>query len=431
MPIGNRLPTNKMGKISSGIRSLDSLIDSLYIGDNVVWEVDAGTASHLFIQSFIEQALADSQKIIYVSFNTSPQSILNNLSKLLSPEHFILIDCFTSGKGKNDNTFLKFYETASNLNIVRINNPKSIEEFTHKLNSLEDSFSRGVRYVFDSLTGMQDLWGNENETYKFFTYMCPRLYDLGTVAYWLLEKEAHSQSFKANLRHITQVVFDLYKRRDKLYIKALKLEGRQDREAFKPHLYEIEGRDVTVTFPKRELATDVGGRIKDVRTRLGISQKELADKVDLTPSFISQLENNQISPSLSSFLQIAEALGISPNDLLQKEKKRDEADWLFRKDHTLQSLLKKEEGYSLFNIVSNDKTSAYLTVINAGAELDSHFLSSKKNELIHVLKGTISVKIENSEKMLSHGDSIYLKHSLPSVWKNASDEETELLVICV
>ncbi|MDP3048298.1 MAG: helix-turn-helix domain-containing protein, partial [Thermodesulfovibrionales bacterium] len=223
----------------------------------------------------------------------------------------------------------------------------------------------------------------------------------------------------------------LYKRRDKLYIKALKLDGRQDREAFKPHLYEIDGKNVTVTFPKRESSTDIGNKIKEIRTRLGISQKELADKVDLTPSFISQLENNQISPSLSSFLQIAEALGISPTDLLQKEKKRDGVDWLFKKDHTLQSLLKKEDGYSLFNIVSNDKTSAYLTVINAGAELDNHFLNSKKNELIHVLKGTVSVKIENSEKMLSPGDSIYLKHSLPSVWKNASDEETELLVICV
>lgn len=420
-----------MSKISSGIKNLDNLINSLYIGDNVVWEVDAGTSYDVFVRNFIRQSFDDSQKVIYVSFNKSPQSILNETRDFLCPEHFILIDCFTSGKGKNDNTFSRFYENPTNINVVRIKNPKNIEEFTQTLNSLEDSLPTGVRYVIESLTGMQDLWGDENDTYRFFTYMCPRLYDLGTVAYWILEKEAHSQKFKANLRHITQVVFDLYKRRDKLYIKALKLDGRQDREAFKPHLYEIDGKNVTVTFPKRESSTDVGNKIKEIRTRLGISQKELADKVDLTPSFISQLENNQISPSLSSFLQIAEALGISPTDLLQKEKKRDEADWLFRKDHTLRSLLKKEEGYSLFNIVSNDKTSAYLTVINAGAELDSHFLSSKKNELIHVLKGTVSVKIENSEKMLSPGDSIYLKHSLPSVRKNASDEETELLVICV
>lgn len=420
-----------MSKISSGIQSLDRIIDSLYIGDNVVWEVDAGTSYDVFIQSFIRQSFDDSQKVIYVSFNKSPQSILNETRDFLCPEHFILIDCFTSGKGKNDNTFLRFYENPTNINVVRIKNPKNIEEFTQTFNSFEDSLPTGVRYVIESLTGMQDLWGDENDTYRFFTYMCPRLYDLGTVACWILEKEAHSQKFKANLRHITQVVFDLYKRRDKLYIKALKLDGRQDREAFKPHLYEIDGKNVTVTFPKRESSTDIGNKIKEIRTRLGISQKELADKVDLTPSFISQLENNQISPSLSSFLQIAEAIGISPTDLLQKEKKRDEADWLFRKDHTLQSLLKREKGYSLFNIVSNDKTSAYLTVINAGAELASHFLNSKKNELIHVLKGTVSVKIENSEKMLSPGDSIYLKHSLPSVWKNASDEETELLVICV
>jgi len=418
-----------MGKISSGIKGLDNLVDSLYIGDNVVWEVDAGTASHLFIQSFIEQALADSQKIIYVSFNTSPQSILNNLSKLLSPEHFILIDCFTSGKGKNDNTFLKFYETASNLNIVRINNPKSIEEFTHKLNSLEDSFSRGVRYVFDSLTGMQDLWGNENETYKFFTYMCPRLYDLGTVAYWLLEKDAHSQSFKANLRHITQVVFDLYKRRDKLYIKALKLEGRQDREAFKPHLYEIEGRDVTVTFPKRELATDVGGRIKDVRTRLGISQKELADKVDLTPSFISQLENNQISPSLNSFIQICNALGVNPSALLLEEKSSD-AQWLIKKEKVFSNLSLNENGLKGFSIVKNGNMSSTLIVLEPYTKIERNFISTVGTNLIYVLKGNISVVINGKGETLSSGDSIYLKEEVPSLWKNEGGDKAELLLLC-
>ncbi len=420
-----------MSKISSGIKSLDSLIDSLYIGDNVVWEVDAGTSYDVFVQNFIRQSFDDSQKVIYVSFNKSPQSILNETRDFLCPEHFILIDCFTSGKGKNDNTFSRFYENPTNINVVRIKNPKNIEEFTQTFNSLEDSLPTGVRYVIESLTGMQDLWGDENDTYRFFTYMCPRLYDLGTVAYWILEKEAHSQKFKANLRHITQVVFDLYKRRDKLYMKALKLDGRQDREAFKPHSYEIEDNNIFIVPAKKEPAFNIGGQIKNARIRLGMSQKDLADKIGLTSSFISQIENNQISPSLNSFLQIAEALGISPDDLLQKEKKRDEADWLFKKGHTLQSLLKKEDGYSLFNIVSNDKTSAYLTVINAGAELDSHFLNSKKNELIHVLKGTVSVKIENSEKMLSSGDSIYLEHSLPLVWKNSSEEEVELLVICV
>ena len=164
-----------------------------------------------------------------------------------------MLDCFTSGKGKSDRAFLKFYETEhTNFpNIIKVNRPADISFVSETLNTIQDRLPEGARYIFDSLTGMQDLWGDENSTYKFFTYMCPRLYDLGTVAYWILEKEAHSQAFKANLRHITQVVLELYKKREKLYLKALKLEGRTSREAFKPHSYEIEDNSIFISTRKK------------------------------------------------------------------------------------------------------------------------------------------------------------------------------------
>ena len=41
-----------MTKIYSGITDLDNLIDSLYAGDNVVWEVEAGTSPELFVHEF-------------------------------------------------------------------------------------------------------------------------------------------------------------------------------------------------------------------------------------------------------------------------------------------------------------------------------------------------------------------------------------------
>jgi KaiC/GvpD/RAD55 family RecA-like ATPase len=179
-------------KISSGIKGFDRLIDFFHIGDNVVWEVDSGTPYKIFLQNFIRQSFNDFQKIIYISFNRSPQSILKSVKNILNPELFVLVDCFTSGKGKNDKTFARFYETPSGINIVKIDNPKSIEQFTQSLNGIEDNLPPGARYIFDSLTGMQDLWSDENSTYKFFTYMCPRLYDLDTVAYWILDKEAHT-----------------------------------------------------------------------------------------------------------------------------------------------------------------------------------------------------------------------------------------------
>ena len=418
-----------MHKISTGVKSLDNLIDSLYIGDNVVWEVDSGTLYSEFVENFIKQSSKDSQKIIYISFNRSPQSILNSVKNSLVLKHFVLIDCFTAGKGKNDRTFVRFYENPTDFNIVRIDNPSNIEQFTETLNSIEDSFPPGARYIFDSLTGMQDLWGDENRTYKFFTYMCPRLYDLDTVAYWILEKDAHSQKFKANLRHITQAVLELYKRKDMLYIKALKLEGRSSREAFKPHLYEMDGSDINITFPEKETLSDIGSRLKKVRTRLGMSQKELADSVDLTPSFISQLENNQISPSLSSFMQLCEALSVNPGQFLEK-KKPDTAPWLFKKKEVLLNPPYVENGMKVYEISGDENIAAKLIVFPPNTVLHKHFFYKRTRELIHILKGSVSVTVEGKVEKLESGDSVFFKEYFPAQWKSEEDKDTELLMVC-
>lgn len=417
-----------MQKISSGIDSFDKIIDSFYTGDNVIWEVDSGTPYNIFVQNFIRQSFDDSQKLIYISFNRSPQSVLKAVKNIINSKHFVLIDCFTSGKGKNDKTFARFYDSPSDINTIRIDNPKNIEQFTQTLNSIEDDLLPGARYVFDSLTGMQDLWGDENETYKFFTYMCPRLYDLDTVAYWILDKEAHSQKFKANLRHITQVVFDIYKRKEMLYIKAIKLDGRQNREAFKPHLFEIDGENVNIRIHRKEPSNDIGSKLKETRTRLGINQKELADKINLSPSFISQVENNQISPSLSSFLQICSALGIKPGNLLG-EKKTDKKSWLIRKNKVLSSPVLMENGILAHNIISDEKKSAMLYILPPNTALHRHFFQ-RSQEFIYVLSGEISVTVADEEEKLASGDTVYLKENLPVQWKNEGGDEVQLLAVC-
>jgi len=418
-----------MSRVSSGINDFDKLIDSLYTGDNVVWEVEAGTSYEIFVHNFARQSLADDQNVIYVSFNKSPQSILLQLRDILFQDNFVLLDCFTSGKGKNDKAFTKFYEQKLDKRVIKVEKPFDISHFTDFLNSIEDRFS-AAKYVFDSLTGMQDLWGDESSTYKFFTYMCPRLYDLGTVAYWILEKEAHSDTFKANLRHITQVVLDLYKRKDKLYVKVLKLDGRFNREAFKPHPFEIDGKNISIKPIRRESGIEVGKRIKELRTKFGMSQKELAERVDLTPSFISQLENNQISPSLNSFLEICKALGVSPA-VLWEHAGEDDKSWVIRKEKVASNLLLKEKGLSLFGITRNGKVSSSIAVIEPNTKLKKHFLSEKGKELIYVLKGNISAVINGREEILQEGDSLYLEEYLVSSWKNEGTDEAELLVVCL
>jgi transcriptional regulator with XRE-family HTH domain len=416
-----------MTKIQSGITDLDNLIDSLYVGDNVVWEIEAGTSPELLVSHFIGQSFSENRDVIYISFNKSPHTILQMIGAVPLKEKFVLLDCFTAGKGKNDKAFTKFYDDPPHLNVIRVEDPGNIDQFTELLNSLEDNFQSGGMYVFDSLTGMQDLWGDENRTYKFFTYICPRLYDLGTVAYWLLEKDAHSQKFKANLRHITQVVLELYKRKDKLWIKALKLEGRPNREAFKPHSYEIAEGTISVSSVKKEPSFNIGTKIKELRMRSGISQKDLADKVDLTPSFISQLESNQIVPSLHSFMQLCNALGVSLSDTF--EIKSGEAEWLIRKEKTFSQLLYKDSGARIFRIVKNGTMTGSLIIIEPYAKAKGDMIFTEGKKLLYVLRGDISITINGKGETLRTGDSLYLVKEVTSLLKNEGGDNAEILLI--
>jgi len=417
------------GKISSGINDLDRLIDSLYVGDNVVWEIESGTVFDIFKYHFIRQSTEEKQNVIYISFNKSPHSILQQLNGIITKENFTLIDCFTSGKGKNDKAFIKFYENPSEINVIRVENPRDINKFTTILNNMEDNLPSGTRYIFDSLTGMQDLWGEENSTYKFFTYLCPLLYDLGTVAYWVLEKEAHSQAFKANLRHVTQVVLDLYRRKDKLFIKAHKLEGRSGREAFKPHQYEIDSQKrVYLYSAKRDFFVDIGARIRDIRTKMGINQKELAEKVDLTPSFISQLENNQISPSLNSFMQICEALGVNPATVLGD--KNEKSEWLITRERIFSFPVFEDEGLKIFSIINNADINAYFVVIEPFMKLEKKIKQERGKRLFYVIQGNCTVLLNGRHEKLKKGDILCLKDEDSSLWKNEGGDTTELLLIC-
>jgi transcriptional regulator with XRE-family HTH domain len=416
-----------MSKIFSGIRDLDNLIDSLYVGDNVVWEIEAGTSPEIFALNFIRQSFSENLNVIYISFNKSPHTILQQIGDIPRQGSFTLVDCFTSGKGKNDKAFTKFYENNRHTNVIRVDDPKDIDQFTSLLTSLEDKFQSGGRYIFDSLTGMQDLWGDENRTYKFFTYVCPLLYDLGTVAYWILEKDAHSQKFKANLRHITQVVLELYKRKDKLWIKALKLDGRPNREAFKPHSYEVSAETIAITSARKEPSLEIGNKIKDLRMKQGMSQKELANKVGLTPSFVSQLENNQITPSLSSFLQICNALGVSLSDTL--EEKTEEAPWLIKKETIFSHPSSKEIGMKSFCIVQNGNMSGTFLVMEPYAKVRGQIIPSEGKRFLYVLKGDILITVNGKGETLRTGDSLYLDKEVTSLLKNEGGDNAEILLI--
>ena len=61
----------------------------------------------------------------------------------------------------------------------------------------------------------------------------------------------------------------------------------------------------------------IGDNIKKLREQKGLSQKELAGMIEVNPAQYGRVENSKVEPTLKTLLKIADALGVSLDDLVK------------------------------------------------------------------------------------------------------------------
>lgn len=64
-------------------------------------------------------------------------------------------------------------------------------------------------------------------------------------------------------------------------------------------------------------AKKLGENLKKIRTSRNITQTEFAEKLGVDKSFVSNIENGKTNPTLSTITNLAQALGVSTNELLK------------------------------------------------------------------------------------------------------------------
>ncbi|MBM9537937.1 helix-turn-helix domain-containing protein [Desulfobulbus alkaliphilus] len=427
---------NKKKSVSSGIPQLDNLLGNLYIGDNVLWYEDAGSFSATFCVNFIRESLAGKKPMIYVSFDRSPKNVVTFLGPLAESQNFTILDCFTNGKGDRSEVFNKFYEKDGaqwSYQVVKVNDPTDPGLVGDAIYGLHGSMSGDIRFIFDSLTGMQDLWGGEEQVLKFYARTCPRLYELDTIAYWIIEKSAHSGRLKANINKIAQVAIDLAVRNGKPALKILKAEKRNSKFLNEPQSFASE--DMEIVFEQQRtlpLRFDLGARIRSVRKQQGLSQKELAVKTGVSPSSISQVEKNLICPSLPALFRMAESLTVGIGSFFTEVDERGER-WVCRSgegtsvsfDNVPKGAISGER--LLPPGMIGAEVEPYLIHFPAGRKIPCHFFNHKGAEMGCVLAGSLIVQIAGQTRELAPHDVLYLQNDIPEQWDNPGEIAAELL----
>jgi len=296
--------------------------------------------------------------------------------------------------------------------------------------------NKDVRLVFESITGMQELWGGEEQFLDFYAHSCPRLYELNTVAYWIIEREAHSPRLRAQVNQIAQVAIELSIKRGTTFLNILKADRRGTENLHKPFKYWT--KDSVITFDDEDRASgklQVGQKIKAVRTKRGLSQSELAKMVGVTSSTISQVESNLIYPSLPALAKMAEVLSVQVSSFFRTESAStprvvfSPADYISVKLQDVPSDIVSARMLTPVDFPA--KCELYLLEIQPGKKLSHHFFAHKGEELGYLLSGRLQMSLSNSVHKLKTCDAVYLSSDIPSQWVNAGPGVARLLWISV
>lgn len=166
----------------------------------------------------------------------------------------------------------------------------------------------------------------------------------------------------------------------------------------------------------------VGEKIHNTRVKENLTIRELADITNLSIGFISNLERDQTSPTLSNLETVCRALKINLLDLI-KEVSDDDKVIVTRKEE-------REVVYSDVDGIKHEKLNGYhksdaiVNIMKGKTEFSDANWKHHKDEVGVIIEGELEIKVEGKIIKLSKGDSIYISKHASHSHRNPSKKES-------
>ena len=174
------------------------------------------------------------------------------------------------------------------------------------------------------------------------------------------------------------------------------------------------------------MSLDVGAHLRAVRQMYGLSQRELAKRAGVTNGLISLIEQNRVSPSVSSLKKVLDGVPMALADF-------------FTLDLALQPqvFFPKEElaqigtGRVDLRLVGSGLAKRGMSILHElyepGADTGEEMLTHGGEEGGVVVRGRIDLTVGGETRTLNAGDAYYFRSTLPHRFRNSSRESCEIV----
>jgi transcriptional regulator with XRE-family HTH domain len=360
-------------RISSGIDALDRVLDGLVAGDNLVWVADDPT-----FHDHLERA--------FLSDGSGPRVLVLLDGETDLPPGVEVLD----GRRGQPNA-----------------DPMELERSIIAIGS-----KPGARLVIRSLDSLTERLGVER-TVGFFTRTCPRLFDLGAIAYWRATRHGSGRVLDA-VQRVTQCVLEVSADR----MRILKAEGRPGRTG---QIFQVDLGHDRMQLTEVRAASRLAEGLRRLRTERGLTQTEVARLAGVSPSAISQAESGHRGLGLDTLLVLGDALGVGLDDLLGRSP--DPGYVLARRDR-----IPARRGMVALLDDPTAGLRAHLISLGPG-EAGGPPVVHKGAELIMVSAGVVQIQLATESPVMRTGDALLVTRDAISGWRNLLPEPARLFWI--
>lgn len=169
-----------------------------------------------------------------------------------------------------------------------------------------------------------------------------------------------------------------------------------------------------------------GAMVRQLREARQWSAEDLARKTGQTPDFISQLESDQLSPSVAFIMRMAKAMEVDPGTFLNKEEQAT------IRDRRAQAFYQRARNYSYTTLTPEDENShlrAFMVTIEPQLDHKPVAYKHEGEEFIFVMSGDLELTLGSKVQRYKSGESIHFNSDVPHKLKSISNEPTKCLVV--
>lgn len=358
---------------SSGIPALDRHLESLLLGDNVVWVGDDPAVHTVLETSFLAEA------------NDSVLVLLDGETPAL-PTGTLLVDA-RPGRPHAD--------------------PVELERI------IVERGRRGARMVIRDLDTLVRRFGEERAV-GFFSRTCPRLFDQGAIAYWRATRTGSGKILEA-VQRVTQCVLEFSNGR----LRFRKSEGHPGAAGKLLDLYLSE--DGSLELAEVRAASRLAEGLRQLRAERGLTQTEVARLAGVSPSAISQAEAGHRGLGVETLLALSEAAGVSLDTLFGHSP--DTGYVLARRDR-----IPPRRGVVALLDDPGAGLRAHLVTLGGG-EAGGPPVVHKGAELIMVSLGLVQIELNEETPVMRAGDALLVTRDAIAGWRNLLPEPARLFWI--